>query len=241
VNSVILRIAIFYVGSILLLSMLLPSSAYSAGESPFVTFFSSIGVAGADAVMNLVVLTAALSSLNAGLYSTGRIARALALRGAAPAFAARLNRAGVPFGGIVITAAVALLGVGLNLVVPGAAFEIGLNLTSIGQLFVWGVIVACQLRLRRLSLQGRVPRSAFRMPWSPWSGYLTFGFLGAVGVLILFDYPTGTSTFAAAGLIGVPLLVGGWYLVRKRIVRDPSPAEAALEALDDDAVPDPSR
>ncbi|MHA7270680.1 amino acid permease [Arthrobacter sp. HLT1-20] len=79
INTVIIRIAVFYVGSLILLSLLLPYTAYKAGESPFVTFFGSIGVDGIDAIMNLVVLTAAMSSLNAGLYSTGRILRSMAL------------------------------------------------------------------------------------------------------------------------------------------------------------------
>jgi L-asparagine permease len=87
INTVVLRIAVFYVGSVLLLSRLLPFTAYKAGESPFVTFFSHLGnpdagVASAS-VMNFVVLTASLSSLNAGLYSTGRILRSMALNGSA--------------------------------------------------------------------------------------------------------------------------------------------------------------
>ena len=74
-----MRIGVFYVGSVLLLCLLLPYTAYEAGVSPFVTFFGSIGVDGADAIMNLVVLTAALSSLNAGLYSTGRILHSMSM------------------------------------------------------------------------------------------------------------------------------------------------------------------
>jgi L-asparagine permease len=69
INSVVFRIAVFYVGSLILLALLLPYTAYKQGTSPFVTF-SSIGVPAAGDVMNFVVLTAALSSLNAGLYST---------------------------------------------------------------------------------------------------------------------------------------------------------------------------
>ncbi|MDQ1124119.1 L-asparagine permease [Microbacterium trichothecenolyticum] len=115
INSVVLRVAVFYVGSVLLLSLLLPYTAYSKNESPFVTFFASIGVPGVDVIMNMVVLTAALSSLNAGLYSTGRILRSMAIAGSAPQFAARMNKAGVPYGGIAITAVVALFGVVLNL------------------------------------------------------------------------------------------------------------------------------
>ena len=107
INTVIIRIAVFYVGSLVLLSLLLPYTSYKAGESPFVTFFGSIGVEGVDAIMNLVVLTAALSSLNAGLYSTGRIMRSMSVTGSAPKFAGRMNKAGVPYGGIALTAAVA--------------------------------------------------------------------------------------------------------------------------------------
>ncbi len=85
INSVIFRIAIFYVGSLVLLALLLPYTDYAAGESPFVTFFSAIGVPAAGGIMNMVVLTAALSSLNAGLYSTGRTLRSMAMNGSAPA------------------------------------------------------------------------------------------------------------------------------------------------------------
>ena len=103
INTVIFRIAVFYVGSLILLSLLLPYVEYKAGESPFVTFFGTIGVPGMDVVMNLVVLTAAMSSLNAGLYSTGRILRSMSLNRSAPKFAGRISANGVPYGGIVIT------------------------------------------------------------------------------------------------------------------------------------------
>ncbi len=217
INSVILRIALFYVGSIALLSLLLPYTAFEKGTSPFVTFFASIGVEGADVVMNMVVLTAALSSLNAGLYSTGRIARSLALRGTAPVFTTKLSRHGVPYGGILVTGAMALLGVGLNAVVPEDAFEIGINLTALGTLTAWGVIVLCQIRLRRLSVVGLVRRPSFRLPGAPFTAYLTLGFLGTVAVLILLDYPTGTFTFGTAVVVVIPALVLGWFGVRRRV------------------------
>ena len=103
INSVVARIAIFYVGSVSLLALLLPYTAYKAGESPFVTFFSKIGFGGAGDIMNIVVLTAAFSSLNAGLYSTGRILRSMAMNGSAPKFTARMSKRGVPYGGILLT------------------------------------------------------------------------------------------------------------------------------------------
>ena len=154
INTVVVRILVFYVGSVLLLSLLLPYSAYQAGVSPFVTFFGSIGFEGADAIMNMVVLTAALSSLNAGLYSTGRILHSMSMAGSAPKFAGRMNKAGVPYGGIALTAFVTLLGVGLNAVVPEEAFEIVLNVACLGILGSWATIVLCQLKLLSWAKQG---------------------------------------------------------------------------------------
>lgn len=114
INSVIFRVAVFYVGSVALLGLLLPYTAYKAGESPFVTFFSKIGFAGAGDLMNIVVLTAALSSLNAGLYSTGRVMHSLAMSGSGPKFASRMTKRGVPYGGIAMTAVICLGGIALN-------------------------------------------------------------------------------------------------------------------------------
>ena len=114
INSMVIRIFFFYVGSVVLFALALPYNAYSSNESPFTTFFSGIGVPHAGDIMQVVVLTAALSSLNAGLYATGRTLRSMALVGEGPSFAARLNKNHVPYGGIIITASLGLLGVLLN-------------------------------------------------------------------------------------------------------------------------------
>ncbi|MGE2689977.1 amino acid permease [Mycolicibacterium pulveris] len=217
INSVIARIALFYVGTLFLLGVLMPYTSYSADESPFVTFFSSIGVSGAGAIMNLVVLTAAFSSLNAGLYATGRILRSMAMNGTAPKFTARMSSRGVPYGGICLTASIGLLGVLLNGVVPTMAFEIVLNVAALGILSSWAMIVICQLQLLRWSKLGRLARPSFRMWGAPYTGYATLVFLLTVLVLMAFQYPIGTWTVASL-LVLIPALIGGWYLVRGRVV-----------------------
>ena len=217
INSVIARIALFYVGSLFLLALLLPYTTYSADESPFVTFFSKIGVDGAGPLMNVVVLTAAFSSLNAGLYSTGRILRSMAMNGSAPKFTARMSRRGVPYGGILLTASIGLLGVLLNGLVPDMAFEIVLNVASLGILSSWATIIICQLQLYRWSQQGRMFRPSFRMWGAPWTGYLTLVFLLTVLVLMAFNHPIGTWTVASLVVV-IPALIGGWYLVRARVL-----------------------
>ncbi len=217
INSVIARIALFYVGSLFLLALLLPYTDYSADESPFVTFFSKIGIEGAGSVMNLVVLTAAFSSLNAGLYSTGRILRSMAMNGSAPKFTGRMSRRGVPYGGICLTASIGLLGVILNGVVPAMAFEIVLNVASLGILSSWATIVICQIQLYRWSEQGRMTRPSFRMWGAPYTGYLTLAFLFSVLVLMAFNRPIGTWTVASLVVV-IPALIGGWFLVRARVL-----------------------
>jgi L-asparagine permease len=218
INSVIARIAIFYVGSVVLLSLLLPFTAYKAGESPFVTFFAKIGFGGwSGDLMNIVVLTAAFSSLNAGLYSTGRILRSMAEAGSGPKFTTRMSRSGVPYGGILLTGAICLFGIVLNAFQPGEAFEIVLNMAALGIIASWGMIVLCQIKLHRMADSGLMERPKFRMPLSPWSGYLTLLFLLGVLVLMVFDRPIGTWTVGSLVVI-IPALIGGWYLVRHRVI-----------------------
>jgi L-asparagine permease len=217
INSVVARIAIFYVGSVALLALLLPYAAYRANESPFVTFFSKIGFHGAGDLMNVVVLTAAFSSLNAGLYSTGRILRSMAMNGSAPLFTARMSKNGVPYGGIILTGIMTLFGVALNAFNPGQAFEIVLNMSALGIIASWAAIVLCQLRLYKMASAGVMQRPRFRMPFTPYTGYLTLLFLLAVLVLMAFDAPIGTWTVGTLVVL-IPLLVAGWYLVRKRVM-----------------------
>ncbi|WP_448854846.1 amino acid permease [Corynebacterium frankenforstense] len=217
INLVVFRIVLFYFGSVLLLCLLLPYTEYSAGESPFVTFFASIGVDAAAPIMQLIVITAALSSLNAGLYSTGRILHSLALAGSAPKFAARVSRNGVPYGGILLTTIVAIAGVGLNYVVPEQTFEIVLNLAALGTMASWAAITLSHLKFYRLARAGRYRRPDYQARFTPWTNYLTLAFLGGVLVLMTFDYPVGTWTLLVS-LLFWPALVLGWKVNRKRII-----------------------
>ena len=214
INSVIWRIALFYVGAVVLLVCLLPWSAYQADESPFVTFFGRLGVPGVGSVMNIVVLSAALSSLNSGLYSTGRVLRALAMGGSAPHCLARMSGQSVPYIGILVTVGIYLAGVVLNYLVPSRVFEIVLNVASLGILSTWAFIVVCQMKFRQAVRRGDAEPVGFRMPGAPVTSWLTLLFLATVLVLMAFDYPNGTWTVAAIPIVAV-LLVAGWYGLRR--------------------------
>jgi L-asparagine permease len=212
INSVMWRIGLFYVGSVALLVLLLPWTAYRPGVSPFVTFFGALGVPWIGSAMNIVVLTAALSSLNSGLYSTGRVLRSLAMGGSAPQFVARMNAHKVPYGGILVTLVIYLVGVGLNYLVPSQVFEIVLNIASLGIVSTWAFIVVCQMKLRAAQNRGEIERVAFRMPLAPTTSWLTLMFLAAVVGLMAFDYPAGTYTVAAIPIVALALVLGWWAL-----------------------------
>ncbi|GHF72056.1 L-asparagine permease [Kitasatospora xanthocidica] len=218
INSIMWRVGLFYVGSVVLLSMLMPWNKYTAGQSPFVTVLSHVGVPAADSVMNLVVLTAAMSSLNSGLYSTGRILRSMAVNGSAPRFTARMSRSQVPYGGILLTSGMCVLGVGLNFVVPADAFEIVLNLAAIGILATWGMIMVCHLLFWRKTQAGELTRPGYRLPGSPWTELVTLAFLASVLVLMYADGGAARTTVLCVPLIAAAL-VAGWYAVRRGLAR----------------------
>ncbi|MFI1294594.1 amino acid permease [Streptomyces noursei] len=218
VNSIMWRVGIFYVGSVILLAMLLPWNMFSANESPFVTVLSHVGIPHAGDVMNLVVLTAAMSSLNSGLYSTGRILRSMSMAGSAPKFAGRMNRNQVPYGGIMLTSAVCVLGVGLNYWLPGKAFEIVINIAALGIISTWCTIMVCHMVFVRRAKEGLVERPRFRLPGTPVTDIATIVFLLGVIVLMWFDDSVGRQTVLLIPVLAAAL-VGGWFAVRGRVRR----------------------
>ncbi|MFE1294257.1 amino acid permease [Streptomyces sp. NPDC058733] len=219
VNSIMWRVGLFYVGSVVLLALLLPGSVYSADESPFVTVLSKIGVQGAGDVMNLVVLTAAMSSLNSGLYSTGRILRSMAMAGSAPKFTRVMSRSQVPYGGILLTCGICVLGVGLNYLVPSQAFEIVLNVASLGIISTWVIIMICHLVFVRRAKAGLVTRPHFRLPGSPVTEIATVAFLLACLGMMWNDPEVGRKTLLLLPVIAL-MLIAGWYGVRRRVAQN---------------------
>ena len=218
INSMILRIFVFYVGSVILMALVLPYTAYSSNESPFVTFFSGIGIPHAGDIIQVVVLTAALSSLNAGLYSTGRTLRSMAVAGEAPGFAARLNRHHVPYGGIIITSTLGLFGVALNAFLAEDAFEIVMNLAGIGIAGTWAMILVTHLSFLRRVRAGKEQRPVYRMPGAPFTNYLSLAFFIVV-VASNLTSASGRWTLALFAVV-VVAMIGGWFAVRGSIRAD---------------------
>jgi L-asparagine permease len=127
-----------------------------------------------------------------------------------------MNKQGVPFAGIMLTTVASLIGVAMNAIVPGQAFEIAMTLTAVLLIGSWSTIILCQLKLYKLSQEGLIERPNFKMPFAPYSGYATLVFFGLVLVLIGCNYPLGTFTIAAVPFYAAVLVIG-WYMVRDRV------------------------
>ena len=219
INATVFRIIFFYVGSVFLLALLLPASAYDGAESPFVTFLNALGVPYAADVMNLVVLTAALSSVNAGLYATARILKPLAINGSAPKFLGVMSAHGVPMGGVWLTTAMFVLGIVLNYVVPEAAFEVVLNMGAIAILCMWSMIVIAHLGYLRAARRGAVERHSYRAPLGGAGDVIVLAFLAGVVVLMAMDYPVGSYTLLWSVVFLIPAFVVGWLLTARSRAR----------------------
>jgi AAT family amino acid transporter/D-serine/D-alanine/glycine transporter len=121
-NSIIYRILLFYIGALVVIMSLIPWNQLDPRTSPFVLVFDRIGIPGAADIVNLVVITAALSSCNSGLFSTGRMLHALSQISQAPSALGAINRRHLPARAITVSAALMLVGVLLNFLVPDRVF-----------------------------------------------------------------------------------------------------------------------
>jgi len=148
-QSVIFRVATFFVGSMILLVCIVPWNDNALGASPYVAAFEEMGIPYADHIMNAVVLTAVLSCLNSGLYTASRMLFVLAARREAPMRLITVNKRGVPVWAILSSTVVGFLSVIAAYVSPDTVFTFLLNSSGAVILFVYLLIAISQFVLRR--------------------------------------------------------------------------------------------
>ncbi|GGC77996.1 L-asparagine permease [Tersicoccus solisilvae] len=221
INSVVLRIGLFYIGSLIALSVLLPTDQYSGDESPFVTALASLHIPGIAGIMNFVVLTAAISGVNATLYSSVRVLRNLAAHGQAPRVTVRVSSRGVPAGALLSVLGVYLLGIVLIYALgASAAFEVILSACAVFILFGWISILVSHLGYRRAVAAGRAHAVHFRLPGAPVTTWVALAFLVGVALYVMFDQANPHWYYSL--IAGVVILVAtnvGYELSRRHVQR----------------------
>ncbi|CPY71269.1 Putative amino acid permease [Mycobacteroides abscessus] len=160
--------------------------------------------------MNFILLTAALSSCNSGIYSTGRMVRSLAQRGDAPAGLQALSSRHVPMLAICFSALAMGIGVFVNWLSPDKAFAYITSVSTIGIIFVWGSILVSHMIYRKRVADGLLPASDYKLPGAPVTNVLALGFLALV-VLLLFFTEDGR-TAVLVGVVWFIIVVLGYFV-----------------------------
>lgn len=217
-RSVVARIVIFFVGSVLLLVIIMPWNSVELGASPYVAALRHMGLPGADQIMNAVVLTAVLSCLNSGLYTASRMLFVLAGRGEAPERLVRLSSRGVPATAIVCSSLVGFLCVLMAWLSPNTVFLFLLNSSGAVILFVYLLIAVSQIILRRRTSAEQL---RVKMWLFPVLSILTAA--GIVAVLVQMGFDRATRSQLSLSLLSWVVVVAVYFLTpyfrRNRLLR----------------------
>lgn len=209
IDKVFWRILVFYVGALVVIMSLYPWNQLGTIGSPFVFTFKKLGIAAAAGIINFVVLTAALSSCNSGIFSTGRMLYNLALQGKAPACFGKLSKNRVPLNGILVSFCFLFIGVILNYLVPAQVFVYVTSVATSGALWVWAIILIAQMRFRQSLTPEQVAKLKYPSLLYPMSNWATLAFLVFVVIVMAFDPDTRVALYVAPAWFG--LLLACYY------------------------------
>ncbi|WP_336042153.1 amino acid permease [Acinetobacter dispersus] len=182
INQVVIRILVFYVGSLAILLSLVPWNQLDLGgldKSPFVMIFSQMGIGWAAHLLNFIILTAALSVYNSGMYANSRMVFGLAQQGNAPKVFTKTNKQGVPVPAVLLSAFLIFGCVLLNYFVPEDALG-HLMYVVVGALVLnWAMISLTHLKYRSHIKKAQI-KTSYPALWSPFSNYLVLAFIAVV-------------------------------------------------------------
>ncbi|MEU9441429.1 amino acid permease [Streptomyces sp. NPDC048304] len=233
-NSIIWRIGVFYLGSILVVVSLLPWNDPSLEkQGSYVAALNSLGIPNAGQIMNVVILTAVLSCLNSGLYTASRMAFSLGQRGDAPKAFARTTSRGVPMAAILSSVVFGFVAVFFNYEFPDTIFLFLLNSSGAVALFVWLAICFSQLRMRRI-IQREAPEKLVVKMWLyPYLTWVTAAFIiGVLGYMLTDTKGESSGRTTVLLSVGVAVAVVLIALVKESIAAKRRTAPAAEARTD---------
>ena len=211
VDSVFWRILIFYIGALFVILAIYPWNELGTRGDPFVLTFEQLGIPAAAGIINFVVLTAALSSCNSGIFSTGRMLYNLAQQQQALPIFAKVSRQGVPVFALLMSVFALLMGVLLNYLAPKEVFTWLTAISTFGAIWTWVIILLAQLRFRRTLSREQLATLAYKMPFWPYGSYIAMGFLVLVVGLMAYFPDTRIALIIGPGWLA--FLVVAYYLL----------------------------
>jgi histidine transporter len=227
INAVPLRILLFYVLTMFVLMSIFPWQQIGSQGSPFVQIFDNLGISSAATILNIVVISAAVSAINSDIFGAGRMMYGLAQQGHAPKGFARLSGNGVPWMTVVVMSSALLLGVLLNYLIPENVFLLIASIATFATVWVWLMILFTQVAMRRSMSAEQVAQLKFPVPFWPYAPMAAIAFMLFIfGVL---GYFPDTQAALIVGVVWIVLLVLAYLTWVK-----PAAGQAALVARDPD-------
>ncbi|MBJ9955127.1 MULTISPECIES: amino acid permease [unclassified Acinetobacter] len=184
INQVIFRILVFYIASLAIIMSLIPWNQLDLGgldKSPFVMIFSQLGIEWAAHLLNFIILTAALSVYNSGMYANSRMLHGLAVQGNAPKIFSKVTQQGVPMPAVVFSSILIFGCVLLNYFIPEQALSHLMYMAVAALVLNWAIISFTHLKFKRAA-QITSTEAKFPALFSPFSNYLVLSFI----VMILY-------------------------------------------------------
>lgn len=181
INNIPVRILLFYVGSLAVIMAVQPWNIIDPTQSPFVTVFSSIGIAAAASIINFVVLSSAASACNSALFSTSRMLYGLAKDDNAPKTFAKLNKNSTPAMALLMSSVVVGITIVLNYVMPEGVFSLISGISTVCFLFIWAIIVICHMKFLKQTKDEDRPK--FRLKGAKVINILSLIFLALIIVI----------------------------------------------------------
>ncbi|AKN72540.1 MULTISPECIES: amino acid permease [Streptomyces] len=217
VRTAMWRIALFYIGSMAVVVTLVPwDSEEVVAKGPYVATLDQLGIPGAGQLMNVVVLVALLSAMNANIYGASRIAYSLVERGQGPKALAKLS-GGVPRIAVLTSCVLGFVCVLLNYWRPDDIFKWLLNMIGAVILVVWVFIAVSQLLLRRRIEREAPERLVVRMWAFPWLTWVALAGMAAIFVLMAREPDTRVQLYSTGVMTVVLAAVGyAWQRARAR-------------------------
>ncbi|KHS83165.1 amino acid permease [Pectobacterium brasiliense] len=211
-NQVIYRILIFYIGSLAILLSLYPWGKVVEGGSPFVMIFHELNSNVVATVLNIVVLTAALSVYNSCVYCNSRMLFGLAKQGNGPKVLKTVDARGVPVVAIGISALATALCVLINYLIPGKAFELLMALVVSALVINWAMISLAHLKFRaQKDKEGTVTK--FKALLYPLGNYICLLFLA--GILVIMFLTPGIQISVMLIPVWLVILAVGYFIKKK--------------------------
>lgn len=196
INNVPIRILLFYIGGLLVIMSVIPWFKVDPDSSPFVKLFTLIGVPFAAGIVNFVVLTAAASATNSGIYSNSRILFGLAKQGLGPKVLTKTNSNGVPYLSMLVSSITLLIAALLNFIFPDAIklFIYVTTLSTVLFLVVWGMIIVSYIAYVKKNPEQH-QSSAFKLWGEKIIAYIVLSFFLFIFILLFFSKDTRVAIF----------------------------------------------